>query len=81
MGLGVRRVDKLAGDEAVRDLRGQLVGLGDGALHALGAFGQDELGAVGLHELAALDGHGLRHDDDDAVASGGSDGGKADAAQ
>ena len=45
--LGVRRVDKLAGDEAVRDLRGQLVGLGDGALHALGAFGQDELGAIG----------------------------------
>ena len=79
MGLGVRRVDKLAGDEAVRDLRGQLVGLGDGALHALGAFGQDELGAVGLHELAALDGHGLRHDDDDAVTAGGGDGGQTDA--
>ncbi len=79
MGLGVRRVDKLAGDEAVRDLRGQLVGLGDGALHALGALGQHQLRAIGLHQLAALHAHGVRHDDDDTIAACSGHGGKADA--
>ena len=75
----VRGVDKLPGDKAVGDLRGKLVGLRDRALHALRAVGEHELRAVGLHELTALYAHGLRHDDDNAVASGGSDGGKADA--
>ena len=76
--LRVRRIDELPGDEAVRRLRGELLGLGDGALHALGTVGEDELRAVGLHQLAALDAHGLRHDDDDAVAARGGDGGEAD---
>ena len=66
---GVRGVDELAGDEAVRDLGGELIRLGDRALHALRALGEHELGAVRLHELAALDGHGLGHDDDDAIAA------------
>ena len=79
MGGGVGGVDELSGDEAVRDLLRQLVGLGDGALHALRALGQHQLGAVGLHQLAALDAHRLRHDDDDAVAARGGHGGKADA--
>ena len=75
----VCRVDELAGDKAVRDLRGQLVGLRDRALHALCAVREDELRAIGLHDLAALDAHGLRHDDDDAVASGRGDGRQTDA--
>ena len=79
MGGGVGGVHKLAGDEAVGQLLGQLVGLGDGTLHALGALGQDQLCAVGLHQLAALDAHRLRHHDDDAVAAGGGDGSQADA--
>ena len=79
MCLGVRGVDELTGDEAVRRLRGKLICLGDGALHALGCFSQDQLRAVGLHQLAALDGHALGHDDDNAVAAGGRDGGQADA--
>ena len=51
----------------------RLVGLGDGALC------QHQLCAVGLHDLAALHAHGFGHDDDDAVAPGGSHGGQADA--
>ena len=78
MGLGVGGVDELPGYEAARNLLGQLVSLGDGALHALGALGEHQLRAVGLHQLTALHGHGLRHDDDDAVAPGGGHGGQAD---
>ena len=79
MGLGVGGVHELAGHEAVGDLLGQLVGLGNGALHALGALGQHQLRAVGLHQLAALHAHGLRHHDDDPVAPGGGHRGQADA--
>ena len=79
VGLGVGGVHELAGDEGVGNLFCQLVGLGDGTLHALGALAQHQLCAVSLHQLAALDAHGLRHDDDDAVTLGGSYGGQTDA--
>ena len=79
MRLGVGCIHKLAGHEAVGDFMGKLFRLGDGALHALGALGEHQLRAVGLHQLAALHGHGLRHDDDDAVAPGRSHGGQTDA--
>ena len=75
----VGRVDELTGDKAVGDLRGQLVGLCDRTLHALRAVREHELRAIGLHDLAALHAHGLRHNDDDAVASGRGDGRQADA--
>ena len=45
---------------------GDLLGLGDGALHALGALGEIEVRAEGLEHLAALEGHGLRHGQRDA---------------
>ena len=76
---GVGGVDELAGDEAVGDLLCQLIGFGNGPLHALGPLGEHQLRAVGLHQLAALHAHGLGHDDDDAVAPGGGDSGQADA--
>ena len=76
---GVGRVHELARDKAVGDLLGQLVGLGDSALHALCALGQHQLRAVSLHQLAALHAHGLRHDDDDTVAAGGGHGRQTDA--
>ena len=66
---GVGGINKLAGNEAVRDLRGKLFRLGDGALHALGSFGKHQLRAIGLHQLAALNAHGLGHDNDDAIAA------------
>ena len=49
VGGGVGRIDELAGHKGVGDLLSQLVGLGDGTLHALGAVGQDQLSAIGLH--------------------------------
>ena len=79
VGLGVGRVDELAGDEGVGDLFRQLIGLGDGTLHALCALAEHQLCAVGLHQLAALDAHGLGHHDDDAVALGGGHSGQTDA--
>ncbi len=72
-------VDKLAGNEAVRRFRRQLLRLGDGALHALCPFGKHQLRAIGLHQLAALHAHGFRHDNDDAIAPGSRHGGKTDA--
>ena len=45
----------------------------------LARLGQDQLRAVGFHQLTALDGHGLGHDDDNAVAARGCDRGQADA--
>ena len=77
--LRVRGIDKLPGDKAVRRLRGDLLGLGNGTLHALCTIGEDKLRAVGLHQLAALNAHGLGHDDDNAVAARGGNRGKADA--
>ena len=76
---GVRRVDELAGDEAAGDLRRQLIRFGDGTLHALGAFGQDDLRAVGFEDVAALDAHGLGHREDGFIALGSRDGCEADA--
>ena len=76
---GVRRIDKLSRDKAVRDLLRQLLRLRDGALHALCPLREDKLGAVGLQDVAALHAHGLRHGEDNAVALGGRDGGQADA--
>ena len=77
--LGIGGIDKLTGDKAAGDLTGQLLRLGNGAAHALGALRQHQFGAVGLHQLAALHAHGLRHDDDDPIATGGGHGGQTDA--
>ena len=78
MGLGVGGIYELTGNKAVWDLPCQLIGLGNGALHALGAFGENQLRAVGFHDLTALHAHGFRHDDDDPVAPGGGYGGQTD---
>ena len=75
----VRGVHKLAGEYAVGGLLLQLLGLGDSALHALGAVGEHELRTVCLHQLAALDGHGLGHGDDHLVAASRRHRGDADA--
>ena len=72
-------IDKLTRHKAVGDLPCQFLRPCDGTLHALGALRQHKFGPVGLHQLAALYRHGLRHNDDDAVAPCGCNGGKADA--
>ena len=79
MRLRIGRIYKLPRNKAVRGLLCQLLCAGDGALHALRALSQHQLCAIGLHKLAALNGHGIRHDDDDAIAPCRRYGGKADA--
>ena len=76
---GVGRIRELAGQEAAGRLRGDLLRLGNGTLHALRTVRQDKLRTIGLEQIAALDTHGLRHGQDDAVAARGRHGGKADA--
>ena len=66
--LRVGGVHELAGDKGIGNLLCQLIGLGNGTLHALGTLAQHQLCTVGLHQLAALHAHGLGHHDDDAVA-------------
>ena len=56
-----------------------LLGLRDGARHALGAGREHELRAEDGEQLPALDGHGLGHGEDELVALGGADEGEADA--
>ena len=72
-------IEPTSGNKAVGDLLGQLVSLGDSALHALGAFSQNQLGTVSLHQLAALHAHGFGHDNDDLIAAGSCHAGQADA--
>ena len=71
MGGGIGWVFKLAGDEAARDLPGQLLRPGDGPRHAQPALGQHHLGPIGQQELTPLLAHGVRHDDDGPIAPGG----------
>ena len=60
-------------------LADDLLGLGDGARHALGALGQDQLGAEGLQHAAPLERHRLRHGQHERVAARGADEGEGDA--
>ena len=78
MHVDVGRVAELPGQHGVLATVGDLLGLGDGALHALGSRGENELGTVGAHDGAALDGHRVRHDDDGLEAAGRRDHGQGD---
>ena len=78
VGRRVGGVFKLPGHKASGDLPGQLPGPADGPLHPLGAGGQHQFRPVGGHEQLPLPGHGVRHDDDGAVAPGGGNGRQGD---
>src|SRR5699024_11427596 len=54
-------------------LLGDLLGLLDGALHALGGLGEHQLGPEGAQQHPPLLGHGLGHRQNDLVAAGGAD--------
>ncbi|CDE03168.1 unknown [Anaerotruncus sp. CAG:390] len=69
MRLRVGGVNELTGDKAAGYLLGELIRLGNGALHALCALGEHQFGAVSFHDLAAFDRHGLGHHDDYAVSA------------
>ena len=62
-------LELLQEDVAVRIAGADLLGLGDGALHALRALRQDQVCAKRFQHLAAFDGHGLRHCECDRVAA------------
>ena len=79
VGSGIGRVHKLAGNKGAGGNCGQLLGLGDSALHALCAIAQHQLGAVCLHQLAALNAHGFGHYNDNAIAPGCCHAGQANA--
>jgi hypothetical protein len=51
----------------------ELLGLGDGAGHAVLPGGEHDPGAIGGGEPAPLDAHGLGHGEDHLVAAGGGD--------
>jgi hypothetical protein len=76
---GIGGVGELLRDEAVRRLGQNLLGLGDGALHAVGAGGQHDLRAKGQQQHAALQAHGLRQGEDQPVALDGGHKGQRDA--
>lgn len=65
VGLGVGRVDELAGNEAVGESCGQFLRLGNGSLHAQRAVRQHQFRAVGLQQVAAFHAHRFRHGQDD----------------
>ena len=75
----VGRVGELRRDERIGIFVRKLLRLCDCALHAVCARREHELGTIGAHELAALDRHGVGHHNDNAVASRGGDGSKANA--
>ena len=68
MRFGIRRVDKLAGNKAVWNLRSELVCFCNRAFHAFGAVGQHQFRAVGFHQLTAFHRHSFGHHDDNPVA-------------
>ena len=79
MDFGVGGVVELLQHEAVGRGRDELFGLGDRALHAVGAGGEDDFGTEGEEEDAALDRHGFGHGEDELVAFDGGGEGEADA--
>ena len=61
-------VVELLQDVAVGRLLQDLVSLGDRALHAVGAGGEDDFRAVGEQRHAALQAHGFGHGEEEPVA-------------
>ena len=69
----VSGIHKLSGNEAARNFLSQLIGFGNSALHAFGAFRQHNFRTVVLQNIAALNAHGFRHGQNDAIAFRSSD--------
>ncbi len=76
---GVGGIVELAEDVAVGGIGEDLIGLGDSALHAVGAGGEHDFRAEGAQQNAALGAHGLGHGEDKPVAFDGGDEGEGDA--
>ena len=79
MNRGVGGIVELAEDVAVGRVGQDLVGLGDGAFHAVGAGGQDDFRSEGRSRTRRSSAHGLGHGEDELVALDGGDEGERDA--
>jgi hypothetical protein len=64
---------------AIRIRRRDLLGPGDGASHAFGAFGEYQPGTIGHQQLAPLQAHGFRHRQGQGNTRGSGDEGEGDA--
>ena len=74
MNLRVSGILELLGQEVVVRVGGKnFLGLGDGARHTLGGFGQYQFGTQGLENLAPLQAHGGRHGENQLVTAGSGD--------
>ncbi|MOA00732.1 hypothetical protein D3C78_1201050 [compost metagenome] len=70
---------ELLGNPGAGRLRGQFLGAGDRALHALFLGREVKARAIGQHQAPALDGHAVGHDQHQLVALDGGDQGQAHA--
>ena len=77
--LGIGGVLELLGHVEVTVALDDLLGLGDGAPHAVGPGGEHQLGPVAAQQHPALLAHGLGHGEDALVAAGGAHHGEGDA--
>ena len=71
MNLDVRFVLKLLGHPCAGRCGEELVGFLNSALHPLLSGSKDELRTVGEHDAPSFDGHGLRHNEDEAIPLNG----------
>ena len=70
MNLRIGRVHELSWNKASGDFSGELLRLGDSALHPLDALCQHQLRSISLHQLPPFHRHGFRHGDDQPVTLG-----------
>jgi hypothetical protein len=61
----LRWIRKLLEDEAIWNPRGDFIGLGHGALHALRPLGEHKARPENLENFAALHGHRIGHREDE----------------
>mmetsp|Transcript_27370 Transcript_27370/g.76771 ORF Transcript_27370/g.76771 Transcript_27370/m.76771 type:complete len:243 (+) Transcript_27370:584-1312(+) len=78
MDLGIVGIVELLQQEPTLG-RSDLLGLADGASHALGRWREDDVGAEGLEEHAAFHAHALRHRENELVPLAGGHHGQPDA--
>lgn len=78
MDLRVGRVGELLSPDGVLRVGNNFLGLFNGAAHAFGTGSQDDLCTVSTKHDTTFGGHGLRHGQDDLVASCGTNKGQRD---
>ena len=70
---GIRGIHELPRNEGAGDGFREFFGLGNGALHTLGTFCENDFSTVGREQLAAFHAHRFGHREDRAIAAARSD--------